>query len=197
MHRQKILGEINVNVNNSTSCIGELHGNTLETPSQGFGKTPRRLRAIKGQHKGQHTKASTKGTTKASTKGTTKASTKGTTKASTKASINALPFLRFYHSEVLRTKTIAVLTTLEDSPDPTKHRDALARLVVELNDAGMDYCFIKPLKLAKPGFIVEQSATLGMAGALQVIGSVVRNIIGRMDAPQLLSVSASIRQLIR
>ncbi len=113
------------------------------------------------------------------------------------AGTKALPFLRFYHSEALRTKTLAVLTTLERSPDPTKHRDALAQLVVELNDAGMDYYFIKPLKLAKAGFIVEQSASLGMAGALQVIGSVVRNIIGRMDKPQLLSISASIRQLIR
>ncbi len=117
--------------------------------------------------------------------------------APTKAGTKELPFVRFYHSEALRTKTLAVLTALEDSPDPTKHRDSLAKLVAELNDAGMDYCFMRPLKLAKPGFIVEQSASLGMAGALQVIGSVARNIIGRMDKPQLLSVSASIRQLIR
>lgn len=114
-----------------------------------------------------------------------------------KAGKKALPFLRFYHSKALRTKTLSVLTALEHSRDPTKHRDALAQLVVELNDAGMDYYFIRPLKLAKPGFIVEQSASLGMTGALQVVGSVVRNIIGRMDKPQLLSVSASIRQLIR
>ena len=107
------------------------------------------------------------------------------------------PFLRFYHSETLRIKTLTVLTALEDSSDPTKHRDALAKLVMELNDAGMDYCFLQPLKRAKPGFIVEQSASLGMSGALQVIGSVVRNTIGRMDKPQLLSVSASIRQLTR
>ena len=109
----------------------------------------------------------------------------------------ALPFLRFCHSEALRSKTLAVLTALEESPDPTQHRDALAKLVAELNNAGMDYFFIQPLKQAKPGFIVEQSASLGMAGALQVIGSVVRNIIGRMDKPQLLSVSASIRQFMR
>ncbi len=109
----------------------------------------------------------------------------------------ALPFVRFHHSEALRARTLAVLTALEHSPDPTQHRDALAKLVVALNDAGMDYCFMKPLRLAKPGFIVEQSASLGMAGALQVIGSVVRNIIGHMDGPQLLSVCASIRQLIR
>lgn len=117
--------------------------------------------------------------------------------APSKAGVKAPPFLRFYHSGALRTKTLAVLAALENSPDPTEHRDALAKLVVELNDAGMDYYFIKPLKRAKPGFIVEQSATLGMAGALQVIGSVVRNIIGRMGKPQLLSVSASIRELIR
>ncbi len=108
---------------------------------------------------------------------------------------NALPFLRFYHSEALRTKTLAVLTALEHSADPTQHREALAQLIVELNDAGMDYFFLRPLKLAKPGFIVEQSAGLGMAGALKVIASVVRNIIGRMDKPQLLSVAASIRKL--
>ena len=117
--------------------------------------------------------------------------------ARSKAGAKAPPFLRFYHSEALRTKTLAVLAALENSPDPTEHREALSKLVMELNDAGMDYCFIKPLKRAKPGFIVEQSASLGMAGALQVIGSVVRNIIGRMGKPQLLSVSASIRELIR
>ena len=93
--------------------------------------------------------------------------------------------MRFSHSEALRTKTLDVLTTLEQSDDPTAHRDALAKLVVELNDVGMKFYFM------------EQSANLGMAGAIQVIGSVVRKIIGRMEAPQLLSVCASIRQLMR
>ena len=130
-------------------------------------------------------------------KRTSKPAAKTRAAAPSKVVAKSLPFLRFYHSEALRTKTLAVLTNLEDSPDPTQHRDALAKLVMELNDAGMDYCFMKPLKRAKPGFIVEQSAILGMAGALQVIGSVVRNIIGRMDNPQLLSVCASIRQLMR
>ena len=55
---------------------------------------------------------------------------------------------------------------------------------------------MKPLKLAKAGFIVQQSANLGLAGAQQVMGSVIRNIIGRMDRPQLLSVRGSIRQLM-
>lgn len=112
-----------------------------------------------------------------------------------KASAKDLPFLRFYHSEGLRTKTHAVLTALEDAADPTQHRDALGELVAELSDAGLNYFFMSPLKRAKPGFIVEQSASLGMAGARQVLGSVARNIISRMDKSQLLSVSASIRQL--
>ena len=55
---------------------------------------------------------------------------------------------------------------------------------------------MRSLKLAKPGFIVEQSANLGLAGVQQVMGSVVRQIIGRMDGPQLLSVTGSIRQLM-
>lgn len=112
-----------------------------------------------------------------------------------KASVKVPPFLRFYHSEALRAKTTSVLAALEHASDPTQHRDALADLVVELSDAGLNSYFMAPLKLAKPGFIVEQSASLGMVGARQVLGSVARNIISRMDTPQLLSVSASIRQL--
>lgn len=80
--------------------------------------------------------------------------------------------------------------------DATTQRDALSNLVIELTASGMDCYFIRPLKLAKPGFLVEQSAKLGLAGVQQVMGSVERQIIGRMDGPQLLSVCASIRQLM-
>ena len=107
------------------------------------------------------------------------------------------PFLRFHHSQALREKTLRILVALEDAPDPIQHRDALADLVVELTNAGMDYYFIKQLKLAKVGFIVQQSANLGMIGAMQIMGNVIRRIIGRMDDAQLLSVCRSIRQLSR
>jgi hypothetical protein len=60
----------------------------------------------------------------------------------------------------------------------------------------MAYYFMKPLKLARPGFIVQQSASLGLAGVQQVMGSVIRNVIGRMDRRQLLSVCGSVRQLM-
>ena len=106
------------------------------------------------------------------------------------------PFLRVYHSAALRKKTLSLLDAIEQAPDATAHRDELSNLVVELSNAGMDYFFIKQLKLAKPGFIVEQSANLGMAGVQQVMGSVIRKIIGRMGSAQLLSVCGSIRQLM-
>jgi hypothetical protein len=107
------------------------------------------------------------------------------------------PFLRFHHSEALRRKTLAVIGAVEQAEDPATHRDALADLVVELTNSGLDYYFMKQLKLAKPGFLVEQSANLGMAGTQQVMGTVIRQVIGRMDGPQLLSVCGSIRQLMR
>lgn len=106
------------------------------------------------------------------------------------------PFLRFYHSRELRSNTLSLLSTLEVADDATAHRDALADVIVQLTNHGMDYYFMKPLKLAKAGFIVQQSASLGMAGVQQVMGSVIRNIIGRMNGPQLLSVSGSIRKLM-
>lgn len=55
---------------------------------------------------------------------------------------------------------------------------------------------MQPLKLAKPGFIVEQSANLGMAGVRQVMASVIRQVVGRMEGPQLLSICGSIRQFM-
>ena len=106
------------------------------------------------------------------------------------------PYLRFYHSVALRKKTLELLDTIEAAADPTLHRDALANLVIELTDSGMDACFIQPLKLAKAGFLTEQSARIGLAGVQQVIGSVARRILGRMDGPQLVSVCGSIRRLM-
>ena len=105
-------------------------------------------------------------------------------------------FLRFYHTDVLRKKTLLVLSTVERAQDATTHRDAVADIVVEMTNSGLDYYFMRPLKLAKTGFIVEQSANIGMAGAQQVMGSVIRNVIRRMESHQLLSVCGSIRQLM-
>ena len=121
---------------------------------------------------------------------------KGRARSPIASESTARPFLRFYHSEGLRKKTLSVLHTLEQAANATDHRDALADIVVELTSSGMDYYFMQPLKLAKTGFIVEQSANLGLAGARQVMGSVIRNIVGRMDRPQLLSVCGYIRQLM-
>ncbi|MBK7767023.1 MAG: hypothetical protein IPI44_13375 [Sulfuritalea sp.] len=109
--------------------------------------------------------------------------------------IAAEPFMRFYHSDKLRARTLAVLSALEEASDPEEHRDSLADLVVELTESGMDYYFLRALKLAKAGFLVEQSARLGMSGAVKLIGTVSRKFIGRMDSAQLLVVSRHIREL--
>jgi len=90
-----------------------------------------------------------------------------------------------------------VLAAIEEAGDALAHRDVLGDLVVELTHAGLDAFFLEPLKLAQPGFMVQQSANLGMAGARQVMGSVIRSIIGRMDDPQLRSVCGSIREFMK
>jgi hypothetical protein len=107
------------------------------------------------------------------------------------------PFLRFYHSDALRAKTLAVLDTLEVAKDSTAHRDALGNIVVELTENGLDYYFMRSLKLAKVGFLIEQTANVGLGTAKRVFAAVIRNIIGRLDHPQLLSVSGSIRQFMK
>jgi hypothetical protein len=107
------------------------------------------------------------------------------------------PFLRFYYSESLRAKTLTVLTTLEKAEDSAKHRDALADIIVELTDSGMDYYFLRPLRITNVGFLAEQSTKLGMAATTRVLASVIRSMIGCMDNPQLLTVCSYVRQLMK
>lgn len=106
------------------------------------------------------------------------------------------PSIRFYHSEDLRVRTLAILAALEEAPDPTRHRDELAAVVLELTDSGMDYFFVRPLKLAKTGFMTEQTAQVGMGAVKRVMAPVIRKIIGRMDRDQLLTVSDYLRRLM-
>lgn len=107
------------------------------------------------------------------------------------------PFLRFYHSEALRVRTFKVLETVENCPDPTAHCTALTDLILELVDSGMDYYFLRSLKGTGAGFVAQQSASLGLVGVQKVMGTVIRNVLGRMSGPQLLSVCATLRELMQ
>ena len=106
-----------------------------------------------------------------------------------------LPSMHFHHSAKLRDQTLAVLEKLESGTHHASHGQALSDLVNELIDAGMDYFFLRPLQLAEVGFVTEQSARLGMSGAVRLISSVSRKFIERMDKKQLLVVAAHIRSL--
>ena len=108
----------------------------------------------------------------------------------------AKPFLRFYHSAPLRAKTLQVLDAVESADKPTEHSGRLSDLILELTDAGMDRFFLQSLKATKANFVVQQSASLGLSGVQKVMGTVIRNIVGRMDDKQLLSVCGSIRQFM-
>lgn len=93
-------------------------------------------------------------------------------------------------------KTLKLLETVENADKPTEHSGRLTDLILELTDAGMDQFFLQSLKATKANFVVQQSASLGLSGVQKVMGTVIRNIIGRMDDRQLLSVCGSIRQFM-
>jgi hypothetical protein len=112
-----------------------------------------------------------------------------------KASAAHEPSMRFYHSTVLRQKTDEVLGALEAHPGRKNHGEAMSDLVSDLIDAGMDYYFLKALKAADVGFVTEQSARLGMSGAVKLISSVSSKFLARMDHAQLMVVATHIRSL--
>jgi hypothetical protein len=108
----------------------------------------------------------------------------------------SMPFLRFHHSHELRAKTLEVLVAVENAEKATACSSELIELVLELTESGMDQYFLQSLKATKANFVVQQSAALGLAGVQKVMGTVIRNILGRMDDRQLLVVCGSIRQFM-
>jgi hypothetical protein len=126
----------------------------------------------------------------------TKQPDKSASKGAAKAAQAAKPTLRFHHSVGLRVETIAVLTAIEEGPDTPRHHEAMAGIAAKLIDAGMDYYFLRPLRLAKAGFVVEQSASIASAGASRILATVTRNVLLRMNRTQLLAVVAHIRHLM-
>lgn len=106
------------------------------------------------------------------------------------------PFLRFHHSQELRAKTLKVLEAVETADKATAYAERLTELVLELTDSGMNQYFMQPLKATNANFVVQQSAALGLSGVQKLMGTVIRNIIGRMNDRQLLSVCGSIRQFM-
>ncbi|WP_157691789.1 hypothetical protein [Noviherbaspirillum autotrophicum] len=105
----------------------------------------------------------------------------------------AEPSMRFYYSKALQKKAYTVLDALEREPDHPKHSKAVADLVSELIEAGMDYYFLRALKLAKVGFIAEQSARLGVSAAVKLISSLSQKYIVDMEKNQLLVIARHIR----
>ena len=108
----------------------------------------------------------------------------------------ARPSIRFYHSDDLRARTLALLAALEQPRDDLRHRAALTDLVLELLDTGLDYYFLRPLKLAQAGFVAEQTARLGLDSVRRAMSPVIRSIIGRLDKWQLIIVCGHLRQIM-
>lgn len=105
-------------------------------------------------------------------------------------------YLRFALPPPLRTRTQKVLSAIERAPDPARHRDDLAALVVALTGAGMDYYFLKAVEDAKLGFVARQTASLGVAGALRVMSPIFGSVLGGADANQVRAISRHIRRLM-
>ena len=106
------------------------------------------------------------------------------------------PSIRFFHSAPLRARTNKVLAAIAREEDPTRHAGALSAVVVDLTEAGFDYYFLRPLKQAKAGFVSQQTAKLGKAGAMRVMSPVIRTILGSADATQLRVIAIHISDLM-
>lgn len=106
------------------------------------------------------------------------------------------PSLRPIYPAPLRTRALGVIEKVESGAEPAAHASAFGDVVVELTEAGMAYFFLKPLELAKVGFVVRQGAELGMGGALRVLAPVVRTIVTRLDREQLVVVAGFVRDIL-
>jgi hypothetical protein len=106
------------------------------------------------------------------------------------------PSLRFFFSAALRARMTKTLDAIDEASDPRAHVGDLAAVVSELSEAGFDYYFLRALRQAKVGFVVQQTASVGVSGALRFMNPVFRSALGTMDARQLRVVAAHVRHLM-
>jgi len=108
----------------------------------------------------------------------------------------AKPFLRFTHTKARRKETLKVLDAIDNEADPTEYRGDLSDIIASLTDDGMHFFFLRPLDKLKLGFVVNQSASLGINSVLRIMNATVRNVISRMDKKQLRQVSRTMREMM-
>jgi len=106
------------------------------------------------------------------------------------------PGLRFAYGRDLHARALALLDAIERAPDPARHREAFGELVLALTDAGLAAYFLKPLEEAKAGFVVRQSASLGMAGARNILAPILRGVLSRLEPEQLRTIAACVRGMM-
>ncbi|MBK7661891.1 MAG: hypothetical protein IPJ28_23460 [Betaproteobacteria bacterium] len=104
---------------------------------------------------------------------------------------------RFYVSPELQDRLEAVLARIEGDKDATRHHAEFSETLVTLVAEGLDYYFLRTVKAARAGFLLEQTAALGIASVQKVMGPVVPKIAGRLDHDQLRSVAATMRELMK
>ncbi len=117
------------------------------------------------------------------------------TPASRKASAGSEPSMHFVYDGDLHGRVLQLFDDIEKQPDQHHQGEALASLVTDLIQTGMEHYFIRGLKLANMGFVAEQSAKLGVSGAVTLLSSVCRKYIVRMDHAQRLAVAQHMRAL--
>lgn len=106
------------------------------------------------------------------------------------------PSIRFTHTKALRNKTLRILDAIDTEADPTPYREDLADNINELAEVGLRYFFLQPVAKLKMGFVVEQTANVGVHGSQRIMGPAIRNIVGRMNKKQLRQVSKIMRQMM-
>ena len=103
----------------------------------------------------------------------------------------------FVHASVtVCIKQSPLSITRQNFPGLAHQREREPSLQTALKKTGRAL-LLGALRLAQVGFVAEQSARLGMSGAVKLISSVSRKFIVRMDREQLLVVATHIRALAR
>ena len=103
--------------------------------------------------------------------------------------------LRFFYSAALWKRTDAVLARIERDDDAGRHASALSAVVVELTKAGLGYYFLQPLQQARFGFVIRQTAGLGMRGVVRMMSPMIGGILAGADTRQLRCIAQHIRHL--
>ena len=104
--------------------------------------------------------------------------------------------IAFEISSDLRERIEAVIAEMRDAEKPKQHVAELVTVVLEMTDVGLDYYYLRPLGAIEAGFVLRNTAKVGLAAAKKSLPLLIRKVVSGLSDKQLLALTDVLEEMV-